>query len=129
MYGEACTQHGSLAVLIGRRGAVARFQPPAMGFDDLLGNGEAEPGILAEILLRPVGVETIEYLVQGVGPDARAVVFDDDGNLVAGAAADDADHAVLRRERAGIVDEIVDDLAQPRVVALHQVAARVALEG
>ena len=74
MHGEARPQHCGLAVFIRRRGAVARRQPPAMGFDDLLGDGEAEPGILAEILLRPVGIEAFEYLLQGVGPDTRPLL-------------------------------------------------------
>ena len=49
-----------------------------MGVDDLLGNREAEPRILAETLLRSVGVEALENLLERVGADARSVVVDRD---------------------------------------------------
>ena len=41
-----------------------------MGLDDLLGDREAQAGILAEALVRSVGVEALEDLVEGFGPDA-----------------------------------------------------------
>ena len=36
-----------------------------MGLDDLLGDRQPEPGVLAEALIRPVGVEALENLVEG----------------------------------------------------------------
>src|SRR5437868_968887 len=36
-----------------------------MRLDDLPGDRESEPGILAKTLVRPVGIETLEDLVQG----------------------------------------------------------------
>ncbi len=38
-----------------------------MGFDDLLGDRQAETGILPEALVRAVGVEALEDLIQGFG--------------------------------------------------------------
>ena len=45
-----------------------------MRLDDLLGDREAEAGILAETLVRAIGVETLENLVERVGPHARPVI-------------------------------------------------------
>ena len=50
----------------------------AMRLDDLLGDRKAEAGIVAEALMRPVGIEALEDLLDRVGPDARTVVVDDD---------------------------------------------------
>ena len=47
-----------------------------VGFDDLLGDRQAETGILPEALLGPVGVEALENLTQGIRLDAGAVVLD-----------------------------------------------------
>ena len=46
------------------RRAVLGPEPAAMGFDDLLGDRQAQAEILAEALLRPVGVEALEDLVR-----------------------------------------------------------------
>ena len=91
----------------------------AMGLDDLLGDRQAEPGILPEALMRPVGVEALEDLLERVRADAGAVVVDHDLDLVLEPAAGDAHGAAGRRERARIVDQIVDHLAEPRIVARH----------
>ena len=66
--------------------AVLGPDPAAMRFDDLLGDRQAKARILAEALMRPVGVEALEDLVEGVGPDAGAVVVDDDLDVVRSAA-------------------------------------------
>ena len=69
-----------------RRGAPSAVLDPdraAMRLDDLLGDRKAEAGILAEALMRPVGVEALEDLLERVGPHARPVVIDDDLDLVA----------------------------------------------
>ena len=73
---------GSLVSIGGLGNAIFRPQPAAVGLDDLLGDRQAKPGILAEALMRPVGVEAIKNLVEGVRPDARPVVVDDDLDLV-----------------------------------------------
>src|SRR4030095_5266435 len=49
--GEAGAEHRRLAVGIGRAHAVLEPDPAAMGLDDLLGDREAEPGILAAVLM------------------------------------------------------------------------------
>ena len=53
-----------------------------MGLDDVLGDGEAEAGILAEVLLRPVGVEALENLLDRLRRYARPIVVDNDFDLV-----------------------------------------------
>ena len=55
-----------------------------------------------------------------------AVVVDDDLDLVAEPPAGDAHRAVGRRERARVVDQIVDHLAEPRIVAGHHEGERAA---
>ena len=52
-----------------------------MGLDDLLGDGEAKPGILAECLMRPVGIETLENSLDSFGRNAWSVVVDDNEGL------------------------------------------------
>src|SRR6202012_4631655 len=79
---EAGAEHARL--LAGGGDAVAVLDPDAaaMGFDDLLGNRQAETGILPEALMRTVGVEALENLVQRFGTDAGTVVVDHDLDLV-----------------------------------------------
>jgi len=52
---EAGAEHLGLGVAGRDRGAVLGPQPAAVGVDDLLGDRQAEPGVLAEALLRAVG--------------------------------------------------------------------------
>ena len=70
-----------------------------MGLDDLLGDRQAEAGVLAErFLLGAVGVEALEDALELVGADAGTFVVDDDLDLVlAGRAAS--------RDRAAVVGE------------------------
>src|SRR6185437_5558305 len=107
---------------------VAVFDPncPAMRLDDLLTDRQAKAGILPEALMRPISVEALEDLVQRFGTNARAVVVDHDLHLVFQPAACHAHSAAGRRERAGIVDQIADHLAEPRVVSRHFEKCRVA---
>src|SRR5262249_57845850 len=98
----------------------------AMRLDDLLGNGEAEAGILAKALLRPVGIEALENLLQRVRADAGAVVVHRDLDLAAQAPADHPHGAARRRERARIVDQVVDYLPDAGIVARHHEVARAA---
>ena len=104
----------------------------AMRLDDLPGNRQAEPGILAEALVGPIGVETLENPLEGMGGNARPIVVDADLETVARrlvrglagprAAQRDPDLAARRGEGARIVDQIVDDLAKPRIMAEDQPA-------
>src|SRR5438552_429375 len=79
----------------------------AMRLDDLPRDGQPEPGILSEALLRPVGVEAVEDFFERIGSNARTVIVDHDLDLVAQPPADHPNVAGLRRERARVVDQIV----------------------
>src|SRR5215813_15565196 len=91
---EARAQHLARLGALGGR-AVLRPQPAVMRFDDLLGDRQAEAGILAEILMRAIGVEAIEDLLHRLRVDARSVVLDHDIKVTAVAPAGDADVAAL----------------------------------
>src|SRR5690349_16798476 len=67
-----------IAFGVGRTGTVLGADAAAMRFDDLLGDRQAESGVLAEALMRAVGVEALEDLVERAGPDTRAVIIDRD---------------------------------------------------
>ena len=49
-----------------------------MRLEDLLGDRQAEAGVLAETLVRTIGVEALEDLLHRLGMDAGAVVIDHD---------------------------------------------------
>src|SRR5262245_35868303 len=89
--------------------AVLGPQLPAMGFDDLFGDRQPKSGVLTEILLRAIRVEALEDFLECVGPDSRAIVLDRDLDRAFGPAALHAHDSAGRRERAGVVDQIVDD--------------------
>ena len=57
---------------------------------DLPRDVEAEPGVLAEILLRPVGIEALEDALEILRRDAGALILDGDLDLVADAPRRDA---------------------------------------
>src|SRR5512144_3305713 len=95
---------------------VLRPQTPAMGDHDLPRNVEAEPGILAEALLRPVGIEALENPFQIFRWNARAFVLDRDLNLVPHALRLDRHAAAWRREGDGVVEQVDDQLAQAAVM-------------
>src|SRR5215216_4499437 len=64
---EARAQNPRRFVVRGRhRCAVLGPELAAMGIDDLLGNRKPKAGVLAEALLRPVGVEALENFVEGL---------------------------------------------------------------
>ena len=76
---------------------------------------QAEPGVLAEALVRPVGVEALEDLAptrpaRMPGPSSSTTISTSSRSRAAG----DPHGAVRRRERARIVDQVVDHLAEPR---------------
>src|SRR5258708_18786434 len=95
-----------------------------MGRDDLLGDREPKPRILPEALVRPVGVEALENLLQRLGSHARPIVVDRDLDPLLQPPAGDAHAAARRRERAGIVDQIVDHLAEAGILAPYLEGAR-----
>jgi hypothetical protein len=94
-----------------------------MRFDDVLGDRQPEARILSERLMRPVRIEALEDLLPHFLGHAGSVVVDDDLDLAAQSPARDAHRAARRRERAGIVDQIVDHLAEPGVVSQHHESA------
>src|SRR5262249_53059821 len=94
-----------------RINAVLGPQATAMRLDDLQRDRQAQAGVLAEALVRAVGVEALEYLLHGVRVDARPVVVDRDLDLVAQIPAGNPHGAAKRRERARIVDQVVHHLA------------------
>ena len=61
-----------------RADAILHPDGAAMGVDDLFGDRQAETGVLAETLLRPIGVKPLEDFLDCIGPDAGAVVIDGD---------------------------------------------------
>src|ERR1700683_3677219 len=73
---EAGAKHRRHTVGVQRAGAVFHPDGAAMGFGDLFGDGEAEAGILAESLVRAIGIKTLEDFIEHVRPYARAVVID-----------------------------------------------------
>ena len=88
-----------------------------MGDYDLPRNVEAETGILAEALLRPVGIEALENPLQVLRRNAGAFVLDRDLNLIADALRLDRHATARRREGDGVVEQIDDHLAQAAVMA------------
>src|SRR5262249_57515340 len=95
---------------------LSRSAPPT-GDQDLPRNVEAEPGILAEALLRSVGIEALENAFQVFRRNARTVVLDRDLNLAPHALRLDRHAAVSRREGDGVVEQVDDHLAQAAVMA------------
>ena len=91
-----------------------------MGVDDLLGDREAEAGVLAKALMRTVGVEALEDALQRVVANARTVIVDHDLDLGAHAAAGDAHLAAGLGERLRVGEQVGDHLSEPRIVAGHR---------
>ena len=88
-----------------------------MGIDDLPRDRKPEPRMVAEMLgIGPVGIEALEDAAD-IAADARPLVGHRDGDRSASVVTRDAHRAALGRERHGIVDEVVEDLRQPAVMA------------
>ena len=101
----------------------------AMGLDDLLGNRQTKTRILPEALFRPIGVESLENLIERFGPDARSIIVDQNFDFASEPAARNAHGAAGWRERACIVDQIADDLSEPGVMARYlEIRQRAAFE-
>src|SRR5579883_3417832 len=80
---KARTENPFLAALVAgvvarvtRRYAVLRRQPAIMGFDNLLGDRQAKSRVVAEILMRAVGIKPLEDLLDCIWSDAGAVIID-----------------------------------------------------
>src|SRR5262249_14371094 len=93
---EAGAQHARLSVARCDAGPILDADLAAMGFDDLLGDRQAEPGILTEPVFRPVGVKALENLVERFRTATWPVVVDQDFHLVFQTPARDA-HGAPRR--------------------------------
>src|SRR5689334_8889222 len=91
-----------------------------MGFNDLTRNREAKARVLAEFVLGTVGIEALEYPLEGVGRDAGAVVLDRDVYLRACAPQAHAHLAVRGRERTRVIDQIVHDLSEPVIMTSYE---------
>src|SRR6476619_6610687 len=104
--------------------AVLGANPPAVRFDDLARDGKTEPGVLPKALVGPVGVEALEDALHRLGRDAGAIVIDRDLDRTAQPPRGDANPAVRRRERARVLDQVIDDLPKPRVVPRHNERTR-----
>ena len=97
-----------------------------MRVHDLLGDRKAEARILAKAVLRPIGIEALKHFLESVGPHARTVIIDIDFDIALQPPAGDAHRASRRRERARILDQIVDDLAEAGIASGHLECTRTA---
>ena len=80
---EAGAENAALAVGALWGEAVHRADAAAMRLDDLARDRQAEAGILAEALIGPIGIKTLENALEGIGGNARPVIVDDDLEAVA----------------------------------------------
>src|SRR5690349_10004166 len=87
---EARAGNRRLAVLVDAACAVLGPDAAAMRLDDLLGDRQTQSGVLAEALMRTIGVEALEDALQRILANAGAVVVDHDLDFGAHAAAGDA---------------------------------------
>ena len=99
-------------------------QPPTMRDRNLARNVEAEPRVLAEILLWAVGIEALEDALEVLLGDTRAFVVHGDLDFVADAAREHHNAASWRGEGDGVVEQVDDDLAQAAVVAHDPIGPR-----
>src|SRR5579872_6177320 len=76
-HSKACTEHLRLGAGRGDTDTIFHPDAAAMRLEDLFRNRQAEPGILSEALMRPVGVEALEDFLQRIGLNAGPVVVDD----------------------------------------------------
>src|SRR3954453_3305257 len=100
----------------GRSGTIFGPDASAMRLDDLLGDRQAEPGVLAKALMRPISVEALEDSLQRVLANARTVVIDHDFNLGSHAPADDAHFAARLGKRLRVDQKIGDHLSEAGIM-------------
>src|SRR3954447_15742032 len=104
----------------GRSGTIFGPDASAMRLDDLLGDRQAEPGVLAKALMRPISVEALEDSLQRVLANARTVVIDHDFNLGSHAPADDAHFAAPVGKRVRDREKMGAHLAEAGMMAGHR---------
>src|SRR6202022_1159665 len=121
---EARAEHLRAVEPIRDADAVLGTDTSAMRFDDLARDRQAEAGVLAEALMRTVGVETLEDALHRFRLDAGAVVVDCDLDRVAQPLGCNAHCSAPRREGGRVLDQIVDHLAEARVMPRHHESAR-----
>ena len=86
----------------------------AMRVDDLLGDGEAEPGMGAELFAgRTLAVEALEDRLELVLGDAGAFILDHHHHGIALAPRADMDGGARRAERERVDDEVAEHLDEP----------------
>src|SRR5690606_3398261 len=114
--GEAGAEHLGLSFRCGRE-PVLRRDPATMCLHGLPRDRKTKTGVVAEALpLRAIGIEAVEDAVDLLHCNTGAVVIHRDDYMVAGPLGGDPDLAVRRRERAGVVDQVVEHLAEPGVM-------------
>src|SRR5579883_2907522 len=112
--------------LAGRVVAVLRPDSAAMGFDDLLGDGEAQARMDAEFLAtRPLRVEALEDRLELAFGKPRPLVLDDGLDPIPGATGRERDGACRRTERYRVFDQVAEHLRKaPLQPAHHQPIVR-----
>src|SRR5881394_1775590 len=106
-----------------------RFHPAAVGFYQVLHDGQSEPG--PAFLAGAAGVDAVEPLEnarQVFGWNSGAGVGDTDQRFVAAALRRDADAAASRRVAQRVVEQVGKDLSQRLGVAVHRRGVRDGLE-
>src|SRR6266850_2731293 len=118
---EARAQHAAAARSVGGSPPVGGRDRAAVGLHDLPADRQAEPRMLAEMLGRPLRVETLEDRFEVVLGNARALVVDgDDERTAARLAAElDDDARAGRAEGQRIVEHVAEDLAVTTVMAVR----------
>src|ERR1700722_4450860 len=86
---KAGAGHCRFTVFAVRADAVLSPDLAAMGLDNLLGDRQAQPRILAKALMRPVGVEALKNPGERILANAWPIVVDDDFDVRAHAPARD----------------------------------------
>ncbi len=124
-YQEAGAEHRGQAISAGGADPVERRYASAMGLDDLARDGKPKARVLPEALIRAVGIKSFEYPFESIGRNAGAVVVDNNletvarvalGRVVYGCTQQHANASVSGRKRSRIVDEIIENLTEARIV-------------
>ena len=106
---------------------VARPNPSAVSLDNLARNRQSKARVLTEPLLWSIRIKSLEYSLQRMRRDSRAVIVDRDDDAVDGRLPlllslgrlpleRDAHDAAGLGEGAGVINEVGDDLRKTRVM-------------
>src|SRR5208283_19637 len=102
-----------------------------MDLDDLARDGKPQAGVLPEALARAIGIKSFENPFEGIGGNAGAVIVDDDletvshvalGRIILGRTQQHANASAWGRKRSCIVDEVIENLAKPRIMPEYHVS-------